>query len=305
MTTRYWVIAPYNSEKPEIFDKVWEYDLNNGTIAIGWKGLGDISGLTRSEVESRFADVFGNLVTRDVNAIWRYYNEIVPGDVMIARRGTKKIIGIGTVTGPAFYDEHAGAARVGHLTDDFYSNFLPVRWEENRIEFDRMVFAFYTIYEIPADKYEALVEGKDEEEDQEVPQQSKEFVLEKYLEDFIVTNFDRVFCGALELYYDDDRTSGQQYVTGAGNIDILARVPDTGAYVVIELKKGRPSDEVVGQVLRYMGWVKDNLREADEDVKGLIICRERDKQLEYALSMVGHLIRVQLYEVDFRLKDSK
>ena len=298
------MIAPYDSTRPEIFDKVWEYDLNNGTVAVGWNALGDISGLSKSDVESRFALVYGKRSARDINAIWRFHHEIAPDDVMVARRGRKRIIGIGTVTGPPFYDQVAGAARVGHSRDDPYSNFLPVRWEEKNIEFDRMRFAFQTLYEIDAGKYQHLVEGKEDEEEK-VPEQSTEFVLEKYLEDFLVTNFDRVFSGSLQLHPHDDGTTGQQYVTGVGNIDILAREPDTGAYVIIELKKGRPSDEVVGQILRYMGWVKENLCEADEEVKGLVICREPDERLEYALNLVGHLIRVQFYEVDFRLKDSK
>lgn len=34
--TRYWVIAPYDSTRPEVFDKAWAYDLTNGTIALGW-----------------------------------------------------------------------------------------------------------------------------------------------------------------------------------------------------------------------------------------------------------------------------
>lgn len=34
---RYWVMTPYNSERPDTFDKAWEYDLKNGTIALGWQ----------------------------------------------------------------------------------------------------------------------------------------------------------------------------------------------------------------------------------------------------------------------------
>jgi hypothetical protein len=40
---RYWVIAPYDSTQTQIFNKAWEYDLKNGTIAVGWKDLGDVS----------------------------------------------------------------------------------------------------------------------------------------------------------------------------------------------------------------------------------------------------------------------
>ena len=41
-------------------------------------------------------------------------------------------------------------------------------------------------------------------------------------------------------------------MTEVGTIDILADEPDTNSLVVIELKKGRESDKVVGQTLRYI-----------------------------------------------------
>lgn len=307
---RYWVIAPYNSTKPKIFEKVWEYDLKNGTIALGWIELGDISELReKSELESRYRGVYGDTVsksacTRDVNALWGFYHEISPGDVVIARRGTKKIIGIGTVTGSPFYDEKRGRERVAHSTEDFYSKFLPVKWEEREIEFDRIVFSFYTIYEISEEKYRTLTG----EVSEEVAKRSAEFALEKHLEDFIVKNFEGVFRGQLELYRDEGSV-GQQYpIVGSegreiGYIDILAREPSTNSYVVIELKKGRESDKVVGQILRYMGWVAENLCQESESVKGLIICKDMDERLLYALKMVQDIIKIKLYSVDFQLRD--
>jgi hypothetical protein len=294
----------YDSTKADIFEKVWEYDLAHGTIAIGWTALGDTSNLSKSELEAKFEATYGEITPRDVNAIWRFYNEISVGDVVVARRGTKGIVGIGTVTGPAFYDEEAGQKRVAHLTDHVYSNFLPVRWDAKQIDFGRIVFSFYTIYEIPEERFNSLVEGVPPEEEDEVPEASAEFVLEKYLEDFIVTNLDRIFGGQLQLYTDPEGAVGLQYPTEVGYIDILARDRSTGSYVVIELKKGRPSDEVVGQILRYMGWVAENLCHEGQDVRGVIICRDSDDRLRYALKMVQNAIKAQFYEVDFRLKDS-
>ena len=81
------------------------------------------------------------------------------------------------------------------------------------------------------------------------------FVLEKYLEDFIVSNFRAIFKGDLTIY-EDSEGNGQQYYTEVGPIDILAVEFKSKSFVVIELKKGRSSDQVIGQVLRYMGWVK-------------------------------------------------
>lgn len=310
--SRYWVNGIYNSTKTKIFDKAWQYDLKNGTIAVDWKELGDISQIkSKDELHRKFKEVYGNIknFTKDCNCIWNFYNEISLGDVIIARRGTKKIVGIGTVTGTAFYDEEKGKERVAYLTDDIYPNFIKVKWDEKEIKFDKIIFSFYTIYEISEEKFQFLTKGMVPEETEEDVEQPTEFALEKYLEDFIVTNFDGIFKGQLELYRDPEGNIGQQYpIIGndgkeIGRIDILSKEPSTNSYVVIELKKGRGSDKVVGQILRYMSWVKENLCQDGEDIKGLIICKELDERLSYALKLVRNIIKVKLYSVNFKLSD--
>ena len=67
--------------------------------------------------------------TRDVNTLWKFYHAIAVGDRIIARRGTKTIVGVGTVIKPAFYDENKGKERVDHQTVYYYPNFLKVRWD--------------------------------------------------------------------------------------------------------------------------------------------------------------------------------
>jgi len=129
------------------------------------------------------------------------------------------------------------------------------------------------------------VEGETEGVDQTA------FALERYLEDFVVSNFAAIFKGKLRIYEDANAdgqqyvADGQQYVTDIGPIDILAVESDSGSFVVIELKKGRPSDQFVGQILRYVGWVKKNLCKGGEAVKGLVICSgDPDPKLTYARS---------------------
>lgn len=128
-----------------------------------------------------------------------------------------------------------------------------------------------------------------------------EFALERYLEEFIIENWDKIDFGEkLTIFEDSNGNRGQQYLAGdAGYIDILAQ-DTTGQFVVIELKKGRKNDEVVGQVLRYLSWVEDNLSQG-ASARGLIVVRERDKKLEYALRQVSHKVQAKLYAVSFKL----
>ena len=60
--------------------------------------------------------------------------------------------------------------------------------------------------------------------------------------------------------------------------------------------------ETVGQISRYMGWIKQN--KGDNNVHGIIIVGAYDKKLDYALKMVPN-IDVFIYEVDFKLKEFK
>src|SRR5207253_2099198 len=93
----------------------------------------------------------------------------------------------------------------------------------------------------------------------------------------------------LVMYYHiavRENGNGKQYVTDDnGRIDILAISKDKKELLVVELKKGRASDIVVGQVQRYMGYVKEVIAEENQIVKGIIIALEVDLKLKRALSV--------------------
>lgn len=125
------------------------------------------------------------------------------------------------------------------------------------------------------------------------------FYMEKQLEDFIIFNWNETQLGKrFDLIYEDGEMRSQQYRTDIGPIDILAKDKETGEYVVIELKKDQTSDDTVGQLARYMGWVSEVL--GGSRIKGVIIAGKYDKKLDYALKMVPN-VQVFLYEVDFKL----
>jgi RecB family endonuclease NucS len=95
---------------------------------------------------------------------------------------------------------------------------------------------------------------------------------------------------------------GKQYQTDTGPMDILCISKDGKTLLVVELKKGRASDMVVGQTLRYMGYVSDELAEPNQQVKGLIIALSDDKRLRRALGPLNGSIKFYRYEIDFKLK---
>ena len=104
------------------------------------------------------------------------------------------------------------------------------------------------------------------------------------------------------LIIEEGELLSQQYKTDIGPIDILAKDEQNNSYVVIELKKNQTSDDTIGQLTRYMGWIKE--KKKDNNVKGVIIAAEYDQKLEYALKVVPN-IQVFLYRVDFKLSEYK
>jgi len=90
----------------------------------------------------------------------------------------------------------------------------------------------------------------------------------------------------------DGIENGRQAIIDVGVIDILAR-NNSGNWLVVELKRGRCADKTLGQIQRYMGWVKANLARGYDTVLGYIIGTHKDKKLEYALKVSRDVIFVE------------
>jgi hypothetical protein len=132
------------------------------------------------------------------------------------------------------------------------------------------------------------------------------FVLESHLHEFLVDNWDALPLGKDWAIYaeDGDDFAGDEYPCGdIGYIDILGRHRKERRWLVIELKRNQSSDATIGQILRYIGWVKIHLAKPGEDVEGLVISHSADDKIRYALSVLSN-IGLQLYEVEFKLNPS-
>lgn len=113
---------------------------------------------------------------------------------------------------------------------------------------------------------------------------SSEFLLEKDLQRYLAENLGCVEPG-LKLYEDDD-LRGIEFEAGGGRrIDILA-LDAAGAFVVLELKVSRGYDRVVGQLLRYMNWVRKELADPGQRVRGIIVCRTISEDLRLACASI-------------------
>ena len=158
-----------------------------------------------------------------------------------------------------------------------------------------------------AEEIESLIGGKKPPKiistDPEIEDPST-FALEKHLEEFLVQNWNSTALGKkYKIFEDNGDLVGQQYPSDTGPIDILAISKDKKTLLVVELKKGRASDSVIGQIQRYMGYVKEELAEPDQQVKGIIIALEDDLRLKRALSVTND-IKFYKYKISFQLEEA-
>lgn len=155
-----------------------------------------------------------------------------------------------------------------------------------------------------ANEIEELIEGKSvvtEELEDELPVDSPTiFAMEKYLQEFLFSNWPNTELGKNYDLYKNEETDGKEVITDAGVIDLLAISKDQKEFLVIELKRGRASDVVIGQITRYMGYM-ETVTSPGQTVKGLIIALEDDSRIRYSLRVVPNVDFFK-YEIDFRLK---
>lgn len=123
--------------------------------------------------------------------------------------------------------------------------------------------------------------------------------LERDMERSLLRDLGQLEAG-LKLY-DGNGISGNQFDTGTvGRLDILA-ADAKGSLVVIELKAGRADDRVCGQILRYIGWVKENLG-VNRSVRGIVVANDFSESLRFAAkAMPG--VALKRYEVRFEFTD--
>lgn len=234
--------------------------------------------------------------------LWTIAKGIQDGDIVLCPDG-KGTYYVGEVSGG--YEYHK---------DQVLPHQRPVRWFTRNISREEMSDALRhsagsigTVSMITkhAPELEALLAGTRPPSivatDESIEDPSV-FALEQHLEDFLIENWKSTELGKkYDIFEEGGEMVGQQYQSDTGPIDILAISKDKKELLVIELKKGRVSDIVVGQIQRYMGYVKEELADSNQAVRGVIIGFDDDVKIHRALS-VAQNIDFYTYKIQFKLK---
>jgi len=231
-------------------------------------------------------------------AIWTVSKGMAQGDIVLCPDGTGQYR-VGEIAGGYTY-----------ASGEILPHRRPVRWFDRTINPEDMseglrnsCRSIGTVSSLSkhAEEIEQLLQGVTPPPPGETVEDLVTFALEKHLEEFLVQNWTGTELSRdFDIFEEEGERVGQQYPTDTGQIDILAISKDNKTLLVIELKKGRASDVVVGQLLRYMGYVKEELAEPEQTVRGIVIALEEDQRLRRALAMVP-AIDFYRYEVSFKL----
>lgn len=164
-------------------------------------------------------------------------------------------------------------------------------------------FRLYQPHNDPAPIYPGEhVEQVVKEEFQELAEEgSPEFAYEKDLQNYLAKNLHLIESGL--TLFEDEGINGLEFPVGGRFIDILATDSD-GNYVVIELKVSKGYDRVVGQLLRYVSWIRKNQTEPGQSVRGIIVARHISEDLLLACSGVQG-VQLFEYELSVSLREAR
>lgn len=293
-------------------NKYADFAYQNNLVAIGWneieKNLGNYKNLSKKEffkefdpcVSKAYENRSKNTHSAIIGQLFRFLSLIEVGDVVLVPKTQEGKIYVGIIDSEYLYQEE--------VSNEFnYKHRRKVKWvkivdiSEISQNLRNSLGAMMTVFSISSHAQEIeslLAENGIRKDDIE---NLEDFGLESHLEDFVIKNWDKLSLNKeYSILHEDNEIIGQQYVTPIGRVDILAKSKNQKEWLVIELKKGKSSDHVVGQILRYIAWIRENEAAPNEKVKGLIIAREQDEKLKYSLKATEN-VEFMTYSVNFKL----
>ena len=111
----YWVYSPGDSAA------IWDECYNKGIMAIGWDSIGDLKAYgSKSEMKDAMKEKIdpSKPYTMAAHATWQFANDMKPGDIVFAKKGTHQIVGRGIVESDYEF----------HSERQHYKNVRKVNW---------------------------------------------------------------------------------------------------------------------------------------------------------------------------------
>jgi hypothetical protein len=101
---------------------------------------------------------------------------------------------------------------------------------------------------------------------------------------------------------DDGKAVGSGYMSGVGDIDLLAS-DDGGDLVVVMISEKGQGEELIGEVLQRVGWVRKHVGGGKKQVRGIVLCEEPPPGLSYAAAAVSDTIAFKTFRVALTFED--
>jgi 5-methylcytosine-specific restriction protein B len=139
--------------------RFWDDCRREGYICVGWDDVGDLRDFESKEsFRVRFEKEFGGsydnhkpTITRKANEVWTL-RELEPGDIVMANKGTSRILAVGTVVEPGY---------VWRGGRESYRHTVNVKWDDSYATeiAPQKKWAFMTVAPVPASLYETILRG--------------------------------------------------------------------------------------------------------------------------------------------------
>lgn len=140
----------------------WEICLKQGFVCVGWGKTGDLRDYANKEAfrkafRERYSEIYNHYestISRKANEVWTL-RELRPGDIVVANRGTSRVLGIGEVLDPPYeFQEDPDRGEFSHL--------VRVRWTSTVAKDipHQGYWAMATIADVPKDLFQLIVEGE-------------------------------------------------------------------------------------------------------------------------------------------------
>ncbi|GAA1864890.1 AAA family ATPase [Actinomadura bangladeshensis] len=155
ITTRILKVAPGDEAM------YWDDCLTGGYICVGWDDVGDLTAFA-SEEDFRLAfevaysgeyKGYKSKISAKANELWQF-SQLKPGDLVVANKGTKEVLAVGTVTEPG-YEWRSDRTRYNHT--------VAVKWDTSFAQLlpePKAAWGMVTVSKVSADMWKTLREGK-------------------------------------------------------------------------------------------------------------------------------------------------